>query len=124
MHSNRLNKCRDSIAGRIKESGAWWVAVSTGTTFVSQPWATWHADSPSFHWVDVKVETRRPSPWSSPAATLAYSPSTHVLWRGSEFVRLYSSGEESFPWAVLFGGLGGAAVVLPAAFVARRRRME
>jgi hypothetical protein len=46
---------RASIAGRIKENGQWWVAVSTGTTFASALWATWHADSPSFHWVDVKV---------------------------------------------------------------------
>jgi hypothetical protein len=73
-------------------------------------------------WVDLKVVTRQPSPWSTTAATLAYSPSTHVLWRGSEFVRFSSSSDASFPWAVLFGGLGGAAVVVPAAVFMRRRR--
>jgi hypothetical protein len=79
-------------------------------------------------WVDVKIQTRGPSPWSTRAATLAYSPSTHVLWRGSEFVELpaslESSGDGSFPWALLFGGLGGAAVVVPAAIFARRRRAD
>jgi hypothetical protein len=77
-------------------------------------------------WVDVKVKTRRPSPWSTTAATLAYSPSTHVLWRGSEFVRLPdsldNSNHDSFRWTLLFGGLGSAAVVVPAAILMRRRR--
>jgi hypothetical protein len=75
-------------------------------------------------WVDIKVETREPSPWSTTAATLAYSPSTRVLWRGSEFVKLDQASDNSFPWAVLFGGLGGAAVVFPAAYLVRRRRAE
>ena len=77
-------------------------------------------------WVPVVVKTSRPSPWSKPAATLEYSPSKHVLWRGSEFVKfdsaLDSTESDSFPWAFLFGGLGGAAVVIPAALFARRRR--
>jgi hypothetical protein len=77
-------------------------------------------------WVPVVVKTSRPSPWSKPAATLEYSPSKQVLWRGSEFVKLDgaldSTESESFPWAFLFGGLGGAAVVIPAALFARRRR--
>jgi hypothetical protein len=77
-------------------------------------------------WIDVKVATRQPSPWSTTAATLAYSPSTRVLWRGSEFVKLPevpgNSSDNSFPWALLFGGLGGAAFVVPAAMFFRRRR--
>jgi hypothetical protein len=79
-------------------------------------------------WVDVKVETRQPSPWSTTAATLAYSPSARVLWRGSEFVKLPAPldrpSENSFPWGFLFGGLGAAAVVVPAAVFARRRRAD
>lgn len=77
-------------------------------------------------WIDVKVRTPQPSPWSTTAATLAYSPSTHVLWRGSEFVKLPSSlddsSQDSFPWGFLFGGLGAAAIVVPAAVFARRRK--
>jgi hypothetical protein len=88
-------------------------------------------------WKDIRLETARPSPWSTGAATLAYSPSTDVLWRGSEFVKVPSrlaarlearkslagaTTASSFPWAAFLGGIGAAAVVVPAAFLVRRRR--
>jgi hypothetical protein len=87
-------------------------------------------------WRSIRVVTALPSPWSTPAATLEYSPSTDVLWRGSEFVevpsRLASRLEareslagattSSFPWAAFVGGIGAAAVVVPSAIFVRRRR--
>jgi hypothetical protein len=73
-------------------------------------------------WVPVRIQTNRPSPWSAPAATLEYSPSTHVLWRGTEFVKLStavtSRQSGSFPWIIFLG----AALIVPGAFFARRRR--
>jgi hypothetical protein len=39
-------------------------------------------------WKRIVVTTRTPSPWSTAAATLEYSPSANVLWRGSEFVEV------------------------------------
>lgn len=71
-------------------------------------------------WLPVRIQTTRPSPWSAPAATLEYSPSTHVLWRGSEFVQL-SQESDSFAWVIL---LGGALIVPGALFVRRRRRIN
>jgi hypothetical protein len=88
-------------------------------------------------WRTIRLETARPSPWSTGAATLAYSPSTDVLWRGSEFVKVPSrlaarlearkslaeaTTASSFPWAAFLGGIGAAAVVVPAAFFVHRRR--
>ena len=43
------------IVGRAAESGQWWVAQSTGSSFTNSLWATWAADGPSVTWVDVKV---------------------------------------------------------------------
>jgi hypothetical protein len=40
------------IAGRVLQSGEWWVATSTGSSFTSSLWATW---SPAVTWVDVNV---------------------------------------------------------------------
>lgn len=73
-------------------------------------------------WVPLRIKTSRPSPWSTPAATLEYSPSTHVLWRGTEFVKLStgltSRKSGSFPWVILLG----AALIVPGALLVRRRR--
>ena len=89
------------------------------------------------NWKTIRLETARPSPWSTGAATLAYSPSTDVLWRGSEFVKVPSrlaarleareslagaTTGGSFPWTALLGGVGAAAIVVPATFLLRRRR--
>jgi hypothetical protein len=89
------------------------------------------------NWMTVRLETARPSPWSTGAATLEYSAGKNVLWRGAEFVNVPSalasrlearkslagaSDAGSFPWAALLGGLGGAAIVVPGAMVLRRRR--
>jgi hypothetical protein len=91
-------------------------------------------------WQRIVVDTDAPSPWSTAAATLEYSKSTNVLWRGNEFVQVDSSiasriearksligpagHDSSFPWTVLFGGIGGAAVVVPTAVFFRRRRIH
>ena len=88
-------------------------------------------------WRSIRLVTKSPSPWSTSAATLEYSPSANALWRGSQFVRVPASlsarleaaesladkrDESSFPWAALLGGIGAAAVVVPATVLARRRR--
>jgi hypothetical protein len=87
-------------------------------------------------WQRIVIRTADPSPWSTSAATLEYSKSTDVLWRGSDFVKIDASiasrieareplsgpAGRSFPWTLLFGGLGGAAVIVPAAVFFRRRR--
>jgi hypothetical protein len=87
-------------------------------------------------WQRIVVNTTAPSPWSTSAATLEYSKSTNVLWRGSDFVQVPSStasrmeareslstpAGNSFPWSFLFGGLGGAAVIIPTTVFFRRRR--
>jgi hypothetical protein len=39
-------------------------------------------------WQRIVIRTASPSPWSTTAATLEYSRSTSVLWRGNEFVRI------------------------------------
>ena len=39
-------------------------------------------------WQRIVLRTRTPSPWSTNAATLEYSKSTNVLWRGNEFVQV------------------------------------
>jgi hypothetical protein len=89
-------------------------------------------------WQRIVIKTAIASPWSTSAATLEYSKSTDVLWRGSEFVKvptslarriearksLAASTRGAFPWTVLFGGLGGAAVVVPTALLFRLRRIR
>ena len=86
-------------------------------------------------WQRIVLRTAAPSPWSTSAATLEYSKTTNVLWRGNEFVKVPSSTASriearesladvttsSFPWPLLFG-LGGAAVIVPTALFVRRRR--
>jgi hypothetical protein len=42
-------------------------------------------------WQRIVLRTRARSPWSTAAATLEYSRSAKVLWRGSEFLRVPSS---------------------------------
>jgi hypothetical protein len=94
-----------------------------------------YPDNPD--WKTVRLVTARPSPWSTHAATLEYSPSTDMLWRGSEFIEVPSAlasrlearkslagvtTASFFPWAAFLGGVGAAAVIVPAAFFVRRRR--
>jgi hypothetical protein len=43
---------KTDIAGRVKETGQWWVAISNGTSFTTTLWTTWN---PGVTWVDVKV---------------------------------------------------------------------
>ena len=86
-------------------------------------------------WQRIVIRTAQPGPWSTSAATLEYSKSTNVLWRGNDFVQVPSStasrietrkslsapaSRGSFPWTLLFGGIGGAAVIIPAAIFFRR----
>jgi uncharacterized protein (TIGR03118 family) len=40
------------IAGRVLESGQWWVATSNGSSFTTSLWTTWN---PNLTWVDVKI---------------------------------------------------------------------
>ncbi len=42
------------LVGRYSQTGQWWVALSTGSSFShgSQPWATWN---PNVTWADVQV---------------------------------------------------------------------
>ena len=87
-------------------------------------------------WTTIRLETAAPSPWSTGAATLEYSPGKNVLWRGTEFVKVPSAlasrleqhrslagatDASSFPWLALVGGLGGMAIVVPATMFFRRR---
>lgn len=87
-------------------------------------------------WKPIRIETAGPTPWSTSAATLEYSASKNVLWRGSQFVdvpaglaarlearkSLIGSTSRSIPWVLLLGGFGGAALVVPTTFLLRRRR--
>jgi Tol biopolymer transport system component len=43
---------RDDIVGRVKESGQWWVGLSTGFSFQTYLWTTW---SPKVKWDDVHL---------------------------------------------------------------------
>jgi subtilisin-like proprotein convertase family protein len=44
------------IAGMVSQSGQWWVAQSTGTSFTNKLWTTWAANRPgTLDWVDVQV---------------------------------------------------------------------
>jgi hypothetical protein len=86
-------------------------------------------------WQPIRIETRRAGPWSSHAATLEYSPSKNVLWRSIQFLNvpndlatrleagksLDAPSGASFPWALLLGGVGTAAVIVPGMFFYRRR---
>jgi hypothetical protein len=88
-------------------------------------------------WVPIEFATRTPSPWSTDAPTIEYSPSENMLWRGGELINvpdslasnlerrrsLNAATGDAFPW-LLFGGLGGAAVVVPLALLLRRRRIR
>jgi hypothetical protein len=90
-------------------------------------------------WIAITLGAAAPSPWTTEAATLEYSPSTNVLWRGVEYVKLPGpladnlehnrtfaapASDGGFPWAPLLGALGSAALLLGGAFLARRRRGE
>lgn len=92
-------------------------------------------------WMTISLETTTPTPWSSGAATLEYSPSKNVLWRGSEFLAVPSSiasrleARESLrgsktvsrgglAWLPLAGGIGGAALILAVCGQFYRRRRE
>jgi hypothetical protein len=35
------NDGRIDLAGRVAETGQWWVAVSNGSQFANQLWTTW-----------------------------------------------------------------------------------
>lgn len=86
-------------------------------------------------WQPIRIDTGRAGPWSSNAATLEYSPSKNVLWRSIQFVKVPSDlamrleagrslgarSGDSFPWALLLGGVGTAAVIVPGTFLYRRR---
>jgi hypothetical protein len=84
-------------------------------------------------WQPIRIDTGRAGPWSSNAATLEYSPSTNVLWRSIQFVKVPDglatrleagkslNAPNSYPWALLLGGMGTAAVIVPGTFLYRRR---
>jgi hypothetical protein len=40
------------LTGRVRENGQWWTALSDGSSFTSDLWATW---STAVTWVDVQV---------------------------------------------------------------------
>ena len=91
-------------------------------------------------WVAIELGSARPTPWTTNAATLEYSPSKHVLWRGVEYVKLPgslaanledrrsldapASSGGGFPWLPLLASLGGAAVLVAGALTFRRRRAQ
>jgi hypothetical protein len=121
---------RVEIAGKIARDPASYIRLFR----LQRPTAD-YPDNPD--WKTIRLVTARPSPWSTHAATLEFSPSTDVLWRGSEFIKVPSAiasrlearkslagatTASSFPWAAFLGGIGAAAVVVPAAFLVRRRR--
>jgi hypothetical protein len=43
---------RDDIAGRLLQTGQWWLAQSTGSSFTNALWGTWN---PNITWVDVNL---------------------------------------------------------------------
>jgi subtilisin-like proprotein convertase family protein len=47
---------KTDIIGRVKETGAWYVNISTGAVFSTQFWTAWSPDHPgTFDWVDVQT---------------------------------------------------------------------
>jgi hypothetical protein len=90
-------------------------------------------------WVTISLETAKPTPWSAGAATLEYSPSKNVLWRGAEFLKVSSGlasqleqresladGPDtgSFAWWALLGGIAGSALIAPTVLLIRRRAAD
>jgi hypothetical protein len=87
-------------------------------------------------WIAIALRSARPSPWTGPRAALEYSPSTKILQRGTEYVRLPDSlardvtsarpldlaGNGGFPWLVVTFSAAGAAVLAGAALTALRLR--
>jgi hypothetical protein len=101
---------------------------------LNQPTSDYPYDS---DWIRIELGSAKSSPWTTDAPTIEYSPSEQVLWRGTEFIKLpeaiaarldareslaRATDDDSFPWPALFGGIGGAALVVPAALIFRRRR--
>jgi hypothetical protein len=43
---------KTDLAGRAKETGQWWVAQSSASSFTSSLWATW---STGVTWADVQI---------------------------------------------------------------------
>src|SRR5260370_13046916 len=43
---------RSPSSSRWRQTGQWWVALSTGSSFTSSLWATWN---PAVTWVDIQV---------------------------------------------------------------------
>jgi hypothetical protein len=87
-------------------------------------------------WIRIELGSATPSPWTTHAPTIEYSPSERILWRGTEFIKVPETiaaridarksltgarKSDSFPWLALFGGLSGASLV-PVALILRRRR--
>jgi hypothetical protein len=90
-------------------------------------------------WLPITLTSAKPSPWSTYAATLEYSPSTNTLWRGVEYVKLtgkragnlehrrsFAAGVSGggFPWLPLLGALGAAPLLGAGALIVGRRRAE
>jgi hypothetical protein len=90
-------------------------------------------------WIRIELGSKRPSPWSTHASTIEYSPSEDILWRGTEFIKVpeaiaarlearkslaVGTESDSFPWLPLVGGLGGASLLVPLALTLRRRRIR
>ena len=78
-------------------------------------------------WIPIEFGSATPSPWTTDAPTIEYSPSENILWRGTEFIAVPDdiAGQlearksltaepdaDSFPWLALLGGVGGAALVV------------
>jgi hypothetical protein len=91
-------------------------------------------------WLPFAFTSARPSPWTTNAATLEYSPSTNTLWRGVEYIKLSNrlagnvehhrsfaaagGSGGGFPWLPLLVSLVAAGVLGGALFVIRARRPE
>lgn len=119
---------RVTIGGKLASDPA-----SYAQLFVLQRSVDEYPNEPD--WIPIEFAAAQPTPWTTHASTIEYSPSTNVLWRGLEFIEvpdslasnleqgrpLAASSGGGFPW-LLLGGLGGAALVLPIALILRRRR--
>lgn len=101
---------------------------------LSRPTSDYPDDS---DWIRIEFGSKTPSPWTTHASTIEYSPSEDILWRGTEFIKVpkaiaariearkslaLPSRSDSFPWVVLVGGVGGMALVIPTALFLGRRR--